>query len=103
MFDAEKEINDAQNYPNVRLMSVYQDSCTPQVTEPLDDLYHVAESWSEGSSASVNRSWSVSGVCWMYGKHLFNDVIKQAYPVGLAISDWVRNAVMHIYALYLYL
>jgi hypothetical protein len=88
MFDAQNEIADADNYPNIRLMSVYQDYCMPQVTSPLDDLYNVAESWSVGSSKSVNLSWQISGVCWMTAKHIYDDVIKGAYPIGLVISDW---------------
>jgi sialate O-acetylesterase len=88
MFDAQKEIADARHYSDIRLMSVLQDSCAPQVTAPLDDLYTVFLPWSEGSSDTVNHSWEVSAVCWMYAKHLYDDIISKAYPIGLVISDW---------------
>jgi hypothetical protein len=69
-------------------MAVAQDSCAPVISEPFDDLYHVLENWSEGSSKSVDLSWGVSGLCYTYAKNLFRDVIKEQYPVGLVISDW---------------
>ena len=93
MFNATDEIKDADNYADIRLMYVYQDSCTPQVTSPLDDLYNT-HPWSEASSDTVNASWEVSGVCWMYAKHLFNDIIKRAHPLGLVISDWGGTTIM---------
>lgn len=92
MLDAKKEIVQARNYPFIRLISVLQDSCMPQYSSPIDDLYTVFQPWSEGSSANINHSWEISGLCWMYGKHLFDDILHQSYPVGLVLSNWVSDS-----------
>lgn len=87
MFNGTAEVADADNYPNIRVYSVKQDYCMPQAEEPLEDVYTVSLPWSKGSSKSVG-GYYFSAVCWMYGKNLYNNVIRGAYPVGLVHSSW---------------
>ncbi|KAI8752698.1 sialate O-acetylesterase [Biomphalaria glabrata] len=80
---AAEEIADANNYPNIRVMTV-NDNESPT---PLNNLIALSESWSRASSASIGHgAWSYfSAVCWLFGKAIFK---ARHIPIGLVDTDW---------------
>uniref|UniRef100_A0A0B7A1T8 Sialate O-acetylesterase domain-containing protein n=1 Tax=Arion vulgaris TaxID=1028688 RepID=A0A0B7A1T8_9EUPU len=83
MFGAAAEIADAQNYPNIRLMTVYEKVSST----PLDDLLKIQQNWTRPDNVSVGGpSWKYfSAVCWLYGKAIHKAL---GYPIGLVATDW---------------
>ncbi|XP_071113483.1 sialate O-acetylesterase-like [Haliotis cracherodii] len=82
-FNATAEINDADHYPHIRLMTVLHHTSL----KPETDFHGLFQSWSVASRHSVGGTdWvKFSAVCWLYGKHLYNTL---KYPIGLiATSD----------------
>ena len=90
-FDAEAEIEAAEDYPYVRIMSVGQGYDLPQVTLPLEDLYFLDMPWTVGSSESVatgDWTYRYSAICWFFGKNVFDNSLNRSVPVGLVSDNW---------------
>ncbi|XP_012942504.1 sialate O-acetylesterase [Aplysia californica] len=83
MIGADKELADAHNYPNIRLMSV----SLKKSTTPLDDLIYIDEAWTPPNNDSLGHGeWTYfSAVCWLYGKQIHKTM---GVPVGLVASVW---------------
>jgi sialate O-acetylesterase len=83
MLGAQKEIADANNYPNIRLMTAYEE----ESSTPLDDLLRVQQNWTSASNVSVGGpAWAYfSAVCWLYGKNIHKAL---GVPIGLVATDW---------------
>ncbi|WAR08529.1 SIAE-like protein [Mya arenaria] len=77
------EIADAENYPDIRLMTVDQQwSATPKF-----DIEDIEENWTRPNKDAVGHSdWTYfSAVCWLYGKYLYQTLNR---PIGLIASTW---------------
>jgi len=84
-FNATAEVAAANNYPNIRVMSV---GTSHYSSTPLDQLYQNPQLiWSVASSASVGMGdWSaMSAVCWFTGRNLYDNL---QVPIGLISSNW---------------
>jgi len=83
-FNATAEINDANNYPNIRVFTVGQSTTS---ATPLAELAAVEQIWSVSSSASIGGpDWQYfSAVCWFFGKNLYEEL---NVPIGLVSSNW---------------
>ncbi|OWF52499.1 Sialate O-acetylesterase [Mizuhopecten yessoensis] len=85
IFNSTKEIQEANNYPNIRVFAVNLLASA----KPLNDLNapnSIKEPWSVASNETIGGgAWqnTFSAVCWLYGKYLYQ---KLGYPVGL-IND----------------
>ncbi|KAI8752688.1 sialate O-acetylesterase [Biomphalaria glabrata] len=81
--NAEEEMADAQNYPNIRLMTVNMNySATVQY-----DLIAVEESWTAPNRNTIGgTAWTYfSAVCWLFGKAIHK---ARGTPIGLVATDW---------------
>jgi sialate O-acetylesterase len=79
MFNASIEIQNANNYPKVRLFTVPD---VPSDT-PQEELISIGLPWSVASNSSVPRA---SAVCWLYGR-----MVQEALggrPIGLIHGSW---------------
>jgi sialate O-acetylesterase len=83
MLRAEEEMNDAQNYPNIRIMTVAEDASNT----PLYDVSVIQQDWTSPSKDSIGgAAWSYfSAVCWLYGKNIHKAL---GVPIGLVATDW---------------
>ena len=73
--DAEQEMKNADNYPNIRLCTVYN----VKADTPQDDF---PGHWKQCNSESVK---DFSAVCYFFGKELYE---KLNVPIGLINSSW---------------
>ncbi|XP_059172856.1 sialate O-acetylesterase-like isoform X4 [Physella acuta] len=83
MDDAEAELADAANYPNIRLMTVnMNESTTVQY-----DLIQIEENWTKPSRDTLGAAaWTYfSAVCWLFGKNIHK---QRGDPIGLVATDW---------------
>ncbi|OWF52495.1 Sialate O-acetylesterase [Mizuhopecten yessoensis] len=87
--NASEEIQDADNFPNIRVFTVNQRAGS---STPLSDFTiknSIKQYWSVASNTSIggtDRDWGYfSAVCWLYGKYLYQ---KLGYPVGLVNTCW---------------
>lgn len=80
MLDADRELAEANNYPNIRIMT-YANSDTINSNVPL-------QPWSIASATTLQSPkifWGYfSALCWSYGRKL-NDELQ--YPVGLVVAS----------------
>ena len=86
MFNASREIENADKYPKIRLFTVGR----AQSSLPLQDVETIALNWSVASSSTVYNP-SVSAVCWLYGR-----MIQEALggrPIGLIHSSWSATGI----------
>ena len=83
-FDAQAEIEEASNYPNIRTMTVGELWTS---IEPLQELHDMTLPWSVASNSSIGLgNWSAtSAVCWFYAKDLYDAT---GVPVGIISSNW---------------
>jgi len=83
-FNGTQEAEEANNYPNIRIMTVGQGTISQT---PLLEFQTIEQNWTYASSASVGGSaWSYfSATCWFFGKNLYNDL---QIPLGLVSSNW---------------
>lgn len=87
MTHAKEELEDAHNYPDIRIFAAALNSSKT----PLDDLLGVMLSWSKPSMASLGgKPWGepwnyFSAVCWMYGKYIHKAL---GVPIGLVDTNW---------------
>ncbi|XP_046556244.1 sialate O-acetylesterase-like [Haliotis rubra] len=77
-FNATAEINDADHYPHIRLMTVLHHTSL----KPVTDFNGWFQSWSVASRYSVGGTdWvHFSALCCLYGKHLYKTL---KYPIVL--------------------
>ncbi|XP_033740495.1 sialate O-acetylesterase-like isoform X2 [Pecten maximus] len=87
--NATEEIQDANNYPHIRVFTVNQRAGS---STPLSDFTiknSIKQYWSVASNASIGGTdveWGYfSSVCWLYGKYLYQ---KLGYPIGLVNTCW---------------
>lgn len=86
MFNASVEIENAHNYPKVRLFTTGQRvSYLPQ-----EELMYIALNWSIPSNATAKSNY-VSAVCWLYGRMIHKDLGER--PIGLIHSSWDNTAI----------
>ncbi|GFO42736.1 sialate o-acetylesterase-like [Plakobranchus ocellatus] len=83
MLRAKEELQEAHNYPNIRIFSAQENVSKI----PLDDLIGVLEPWSKPSNASLGgKPWSYfSAVCWLFGKNIHKTL---GIPIGLVDTNW---------------
>eukprot|EP01083_Nonionella_stella_P265141 898531_1 len=79
--NATAEIQNANNYPYIRLFTSTQTSASIQQLE----LITVEQNWSIANNATVGGSpWTYfSALCWFWGVEMYNTL---NYPVGLITS-----------------
>ncbi|XP_060069656.1 sialate O-acetylesterase-like [Ylistrum balloti] len=92
--NATEEIQDANNYPSIRVFTVNQRAGS---STPLSDFTiknSIKQYWSVASNTSIggsDKDWGYfSAVCWLYGKYLYQ---KLGYPIGLVNTCWGGTAV----------
>ena len=73
--NAEQEIKNANNYPNIRLCTIY----SAKADTPQDDFSGL---WQQCSSDSIKN---FSATCYFFGKELYE---KLNVPIGLINSSW---------------
>ncbi|GFR98150.1 sialate O-acetylesterase [Elysia marginata] len=87
MTRAKEELEDAHNYPNIRIFAAALNSSST----PIDDLLGIMEAWSKPSNASLGgkpwgKPWNFfSAVCWLYGKYIHKAL---GIPIGLVDTNW---------------
>ncbi|XP_057307116.1 sialate O-acetylesterase-like [Hydractinia symbiolongicarpus] len=88
--DSALEIAEADNYPQVRILTVGKYASKQPVDEISKDKIH--QHWSVASSATVGGgAWNYfSAVCWMYGRRL-HDLLN--VPIGLISSAYGGSAI----------
>ncbi|XP_067674175.1 sialate O-acetylesterase-like [Haliotis asinina] len=82
-FNSTYLIDDADNYPNVRLFtSMLKASIKPEV-----DFLGVLQDWAVASRTSVGgNTWQYfSALCYLYGKQLYSTL---KYPIGLVATSY---------------
>jgi len=72
---------EADNYPNIRLFTVGQKTSSDT---PLSDLSTIFQPWIQASETPAH---TFSGVCWFFGKNVFDGLDKKV-PIGLVSSNW---------------
>ncbi|XP_071113642.1 sialate O-acetylesterase-like [Haliotis cracherodii] len=77
------EINDADNYPNIRLFTPMQTTSI----KPEADFLELHHGWVVSSRETVGgKTWQYfSALCFMYGKHLYSTL---KYPIGLVATSY---------------
>jgi len=82
--DAQQAIQDAENYPYVRLFTVGQGNIS---TVPQSEFISVEQPWSVATIQTVGGpDWDYfSAACWFFGKELYDT---QQIPIGLVSSNW---------------
>ncbi|KAH9508991.1 hypothetical protein Btru_048485, partial [Bulinus truncatus] len=83
MYDAEKEMDEARFYPNIRLMTVKMN----EASMPLYDFLELEQSWTAPNRSTVGGPAGTyfSAVCWLYGKAIHK---ARGYPIGLVATDY---------------
>ena len=81
MFNASNEIQNANQYPQIRLFS----SQYSINNEQQEDLKYIAMNWSIASNETLQNP-AVSAVCWLYGR-MISDALERR-PIGLIRSSW---------------
>jgi len=83
-FNASDEIQDANNYPFIRVFTVGQSTTSPS---ELFDFQNIEQPWSIASAGTIGiGDWNAfSAVCWFYGKNLYKTL---KVPIGLISDNW---------------
>ncbi|CAF3836208.1 unnamed protein product [Adineta steineri] len=89
IFNATEEINNAGNYPKIR---VFTAALKPSDT-PIEELLGIVENWSVASSQSIGGpSFTyMSAVCWLYGRAVHEAL--GGRPIGLIATSWGGTAI----------
>jgi sialate O-acetylesterase len=89
IFNATDEINNAGNYPKIR---VFTAALKPSDT-PIEELLGIIENWSIASAQSIGGpSFTyMSAVCWLYGRMIH--VALNGRPIGLVATSWGGTAI----------
>jgi sialate O-acetylesterase len=84
--NASAEIEAANGFPSIRVMTVGQGTTS---NEPLSQLATIEQVWAEASAASIGGgNWThFSAVCWFFGRDLYT-ALGGAVPIGLISSNW---------------
>jgi sialate O-acetylesterase len=84
IFNGTEEINNAGNYPKIRVFTASRmESATP-----LEELLGMYLNWSVASPQSIGGpSFTyMSAVCWLYGRQIHQAL--GGRPIGLIATDW---------------
>ncbi|CAF4083979.1 unnamed protein product [Rotaria sp. Silwood2] len=81
MFNASIEIENASQYPKVRLFT----AAIAQASVPQEELLAIGLKWSPASATSVASGYT-SAVCWLYGRMIHESLGKR--PIGLIHTSW---------------
>lgn len=81
MFNASIEIQNANNYPKIRLFTVAD---TPAFT-PQEEVINIGMKWSVASNMTLSNGY-VSAVCWLYGRMIQDSIGER--PMGLIHTSW---------------
>jgi sialate O-acetylesterase len=89
IYNGTEEIQNAGNYPKIRVFTILQVSSAI----PIEEVLNIELNWSVASPKSVGGSnWTyMSAVCWLYGR-----IIHQALggrPIGLIATSWGGTAI----------
>ena len=89
IFNATEEINNAGNYPKIR---VFTAALKPSDT-PIEELLGIVENWSVASAQSIGGpSFTyMSAVCWLYGRMIHTAL--NGRPMGLIATSWGGTAI----------
>ena len=84
IFNATEEINNAGNFPKIR---VFTAALMPAST-PVEELLGIVENWSVASPQSIGGpSFTyMSAVCWLYGRMVHEAL--GGRPMGLIATSW---------------
>jgi len=84
IFNATEEIENAGNFPKIRIFTA---ALLPSAT-PVEELLGIALNWSIASPHSVGGpDWSyMSAVCWLYGRMIHQAL--DSRPIGLIATSW---------------
>lgn len=89
---ASLEIQQAQNYPYIRVFSVGQSNYS---TSPLSELAKPPQvSWTRASSTSIGGSGAFSyfsATCWFFGRSLYDSANWGHVPIGLIAAAWAES------------
>jgi sialate O-acetylesterase len=81
MFNASVEIQNATNFPKIRLFTASNE----QSSIPQEELLGIALQWSVASNVTA-ASGANSAVCWLYGRMIHEGL--GGRPIGLVHSSW---------------
>jgi sialate O-acetylesterase len=89
IFNATEEINNAGNYPKIRVFTAYFKTSS----SPVEELLGIMQNWSIASPKSIGGPsfMYMSALCWLYGR-----MIQQALggrPIGLVATSWGGTAI----------
>ena len=89
IFNATTEINNAGNYPKIRVFTAALKSSDT----PVEELLGIVENWSIASPKSIGGpSFAyMSAVCWLYGRMIH--VALDNRPIGLLATSWGGTAI----------
>eukprot|EP01084_Bolivina_argentea_P188213 324055_1 len=81
-FNATAEVQAANNYPMIRVMTAALTGATVPQLEVV-----IAEKWSVAANTTIGRgNWSYfSAVCWFFGRNIYE---MRKYPIGLIGTDY---------------
>jgi len=84
VFNASKEIAEANAYPYIRVFTVGQGTTS---ATPLKEFSTISQGWSVASSASIGGpNWNYfSGACWFFGRNIYDS---EQVPIGLVSTNW---------------
>lgn len=84
IFNATEEINNAGNYPKIR---VFTAALKPSDT-PVEELLGIVENWSVASPESIGGpTWQyMPAVCWLYGRMIHEAL--DGRPIGLVATSY---------------
>jgi len=91
--NATAEIADANNYPNIRVMTVGQGNSS---AVPFTELASIELNWAAASNLTIGAGgWSsFSAVCWFTYRDVFN-ALGGAVPQGLISNNWGGTPIEH--------
>ena len=81
MFNASIEIQNANNFPKIRLFAASQH----ESAIPTEELLGIALQWSVASNVTA-ASGANSAVCWLYGRMIHEGL--GGVPMGLVHTSW---------------
>lgn len=81
MFNASIEIQNANNYPKIRLFTV----ADTQAGTPQEEIITIGMKWSVASNITVASGYT-SAVCWLYGRMIQDGL--GGRPIGLIHTSW---------------
>jgi sialate O-acetylesterase len=86
MFNGSIEIENADTYPKIRLLTLGRQKSY----QPEEELLSISLNWSKASSDSVGSEYT-SAVCWLYGRMIQKELDHR--PIGLIHTSWGGTAI----------